>query len=1133
MNSSEKGSTIPVESDQSPTGEIKRQRCRIAAIAMVKNEQDIIEPFVRHNIRFLDHMMVLDNGSVDDTRPILKKLNAEFSNLMVVSDDSFGYTQSERMTLLLNRSQAIFPADFVVLLDADEFICCTDPASFADVLARIPSGGFGMVAWSTFVLTPKMLSSLGKDEEDHFRAMTWRRRVEWEPYHKAIVRLDGNSAADVLITQGNHSVCSARGVVLAHVFLPELKLCHYPVRSREQLIAKAVVGWMAYLAKDPLASLNSAGFQWRDNFQAIANGAYIDDSVLCEASILYSQSPRNVNWDEDVIQEPNQLVYERRYSTGRSMDAIQLIVRSWQQSIAGPATKVVERLITAGRTAEAIAYLDATIAQEETSDLWNAWAALQHKGGAMKEAERGFRRALELDKTNRQAAVNLGFVLFSQGRLKEGAPLFQQHERTLTEEEKSAMLKLAEQWQPQDTSISPASANSVTPHASHFSVTDIVKKSIVIQELEVLEKFLNETPEHELQETVGYIVERLKLNFDKIQNTNEEYLAPRIGAIFSRIRNYLEPNLTSKTISLLQITRDDIDKATVVSFDIFDTLLVRPYVKPTDLFYHIEHIKNSRGFAEHRINAEKKAREHFLKNTENEDVTIEDIYKFIDHKFLSLKETELNMERQTLRINPEVKQIFDYAKNKNKRIIIVSDMYLPLDFIEDVLKKNGITDYEKIYLSSKLNGTKHSSKLYQLILDELKILPACVFHIGDNRKSDYDSALQVGINAFHYTQLVQQYFSQNNKIKSFYVNNSSSVVASVLVSVQAYKWKVCCLGIELPNYWEKLGYYFSGLVALAFCKFIKQQSDKRNINKILFCARDGYVLQKVFNFLYKNSGIETDYIYANRVAHWYCNLVYDGDLNSENFVSAKLILEYYKNQSTEFAKLCEANPVSQTMPVAFIEQQKEILTRLSEEPKDKYRNYFNQKTCQYNTVAIVDLLSCNFTSQRFVENLINKNLTGFYIYANKESPYYSENKMVSWGNTIPSPWNFWEFAITSHEPPIYDITQEHNPIYIESDSIYEKFRNSAYPFVEKGTIDFVKDIYSLFGNDGFPADFELVFSYCKSFFENYDNEDVENLQQLYHAVSHANNFDYKPIFPFFNNRDIIKTLTDNITHLKI
>ena len=52
-----------------------------------------------------------------------------------------------------------------------------------------------------------------------------------------------------------------------------------------------------------------------------------------------------------------------------------------------------------------------------------------------------------MDKTNRQAAVNLGFLLLSQGRLEEGYPLLQMHEQTLTEEEDKAILQLIEQWQ--------------------------------------------------------------------------------------------------------------------------------------------------------------------------------------------------------------------------------------------------------------------------------------------------------------------------------------------------------------------------------------------------------------------------------------------------------------------------------------------------------------------------------------------------------------------------------------------------------------------------------------------------------------------------------------------------------------
>ena len=39
----------------------------------------------------------------------------------------------------------------------------------------------------------------------------------------------------------------------------------------------------------------------------------------------------------------------------------------------------------------------------------------------------------------------------------------------------------------------------------------------------------------------------------------------------------------------------------VVSFDLFDTLLIRPFVRPTDLFRLMERINDVPGFADRRI----------------------------------------------------------------------------------------------------------------------------------------------------------------------------------------------------------------------------------------------------------------------------------------------------------------------------------------------------------------------------------------------------------------------------------------------------------------------------------------------------------------------------------------------------
>ena len=87
-------------------------------------------------------------------------------------------------------------------------------------------------------------------------------------------------------------------------------------------------------------------------------------------------------------------------------------------------------------------------------------------------------------------------------------------------------------------------------------------------------------------------------------------------------------------MSLLDDIKSEIDSHEIISFDIFDTLLLRPYVKPTDLFLHLEKLLNKEGFAQARIEAEQKARK---KHSDKEDITIDEIYDEIESKYKNFK----------------------------------------------------------------------------------------------------------------------------------------------------------------------------------------------------------------------------------------------------------------------------------------------------------------------------------------------------------------------------------------------------------------------------------------------------------------------------------------------------------------
>jgi len=80
------------------------------------------------------------------------------------------------------------------------------------------------------------------------------------------------------------------------------------------------------------------------------------------------------------------------------------------------------RLFQQGRLAEAVRLLGQLLAEEETGQLWNDWAAAEFALGRTEEAEQGFRRALEVDPHDRQAAENLGVLLAARQLPKEAIP---------------------------------------------------------------------------------------------------------------------------------------------------------------------------------------------------------------------------------------------------------------------------------------------------------------------------------------------------------------------------------------------------------------------------------------------------------------------------------------------------------------------------------------------------------------------------------------------------------------------------------------------------------------------------------------------------------------------------------------
>ena len=260
------------------------------AIAMIKNEADIVEAFVRHNLALMDLIVVIDNGSTDGTREILTSLQREGLPLVVFDDPIFGYYQSEKVTHVYRKVVPVFNPELVWFLDADEFIHAPSRAALDAAFAAVPAGNAVLLPWRTHL--PDAEVDPARVLADPLGAMPDRRRREEPTYFKVVVRRDPRDDERLVIEQGNHSVHFTDGTRPPLHAMEGVAVVHLPVRSVEQLSAKVINGWQAYLVKNRHAEVPTAGFQWQQLYERVVYGQGIDTATLTTVALDYAQPAR-------------------------------------------------------------------------------------------------------------------------------------------------------------------------------------------------------------------------------------------------------------------------------------------------------------------------------------------------------------------------------------------------------------------------------------------------------------------------------------------------------------------------------------------------------------------------------------------------------------------------------------------------------------------------------------------------------------------------------------------------------------------------------------------------------------------------------------------------------------------------
>ena len=432
----------------------------------------------------------------------------------------------------------------------------------------------------------------------------------------------------------------------------------------------------------------------------------------------------------------------------------------------------------------------------------------------------------------------------------------------------------------------------------------------------------------------------------------------------------------------------EMNKYDVVSFDIFDTLIKRLVSKPHDVFKLIEESDRCyKHFCDKRIRAEENARKY----TDKEEVTLKDIYSMFDLNcnwdISVLMELEKETEYNLCVPNYPVVRLLNELKEKGKKILLISDMYLDAEVINKILEKCGIANYDKLYVSSKYGRTKSSGSLYKMIKDELNIDFYKWLHIGDNKKSDYVIPKSLGMGCCLYKSKISTLKDRDDKD-----NNINNLMFWRYVEFYSKR---------LDNPSKKMGYKVYGPILYGFSEWIRKEVKQRQIRIILFLARDSYLLKKLYDKIFRADNFVSRYLLVSRKSLWLAS-----------FKGSVEIDEFYKRIVREFPKRFKIQLLLDELDLdlsACIGVSKEILNyavdRDSALQDETYLSFFKsiegylnersrneyQAFLQYvkklnidldDKIAIVDI-GWQGTMQMMMENILNRKLYGFYYGINK------------------------------------------------------------------------------------------------------------------------------------------------------
>ena len=609
-----------------------------------------------------------------------------------------------------------------------------------------------------------------------------------------------------------------------------------------------------------------------------------------------------------------------------------------------------------------------------------------------------------------------------------------------------------------------------------------------------------------------------KAEKEKIYNIIDEFCDDKSKIYNADFFYTIEVKYNDKLEKIKQLIASP--KIKCVSFDIFDTLITRPFYEPLDMFRimdkdyrELTHNDVGINFSKIRVISENICRENKRKtDPECQEVTLDEIYDTIHTQYEiskdvleKLKKKECEYEIRFCKRRDTIHELYELALDMGKKVIFTSDMYLPEYVIVKILKENGYTEYTKLYLSSTVKKIKWTGDLYRHVFKDMGLEPGEMIHMGDNFESDYKRAKELGMNSIHIPKTIDVMTKTNYTnnlaqplIKSlpFWRDNAESIRfmgIRCMMAVVANKlfdnpFKTFDHRTDFNSDPYLIGYYALGMYVYGVTKWILDETND-SYDKVSFMARDGYLIlesYKIMKELYSNPAVE-EYLYVSRKALIPVMIVDKLDFYKLSEIieiqthSPKNVIKYVKNildiDEEKLEKLCKEQNISYTKKFQNNEEFNRYIKILVDnfydearhkEKREKLKEYFNK--IMGDKPATFDV-GYSGRPEFYLKHLCGKSIDTLFLNINRDDALeYSKVgnfKLKTYFEAKPTATgNAYELLFSKLAPSCigYNITEK------GVEPVFEKYENSyqveqMVGIMQKAAIEFVSDIINIFKQD--------------------------------------------------------------------